>query len=1569
MSSTPGTEQAAGCSKAPPRSGKTYVSSDGPHGICHNVHKPKLESDRDSACLDADPVFVASSDTKYSFLTILQAVVDSTIQAHVGLSSFIRLACSPVPRTVHHGPRESVDLWPCPPPLWRWTGVQQPSPRKRQRKRYHILKNQIIQQIVCVLNWEALGHPTKPPPAAVAGFGYSLAQIQMLERLEGLVDHFATAGAFDASDLGRCAEKLAAMLAACKELPVSSLRFVDLHEFVSTAVCKHVDPYSESGTKGKPPNRTNKYNDQNGDLGDKSTSHTLHPKAKPTGSHAKPVIAERIKWEYGPSFDPNPFLTDPVVKAAFNDPDTMKLPQQMWKNCLPGKVHCSRTEVLKLAKKWDAKGACALFPCHEINENEAVGIFAVEKDATYDRLILNPVVVNGRMRPYSNYTKSLAPGSLVSLVQLKNSEVLRISADDLSEFYYTFAVPPKRARRNALRMKFSPAELKDLTCFNPEVHVGPCFIALSALAMGDSLAVEIAQQAHHQVLAQLGGSMREHERVAYRKPFPRGDFFELLAIDDHVGIQKLPLTDFKKGKRARDDEVFAGAEAAYAQVGLVQHPRKRRRHAQHGIFLGAEIDGNLGRVSAPRHRIGLLMLCTSIVARRGTCTPKLLSSILGSWINILMYRRPILSILDAVFHEGHHVHQNQVFDLTRKARNELLALSILGPLCQTDLRTSTCPEIFCMDASPYGGGIVSAHESPELVSELWRHTEQRGFYTRLSSPASAVLQELGIEPEPVFGAAPVDPIGFLKVPTPERKLREPLLFDCIELFKGESNWSSSHARIGLRVRPAINEKGQAFTHDDLLNDSVFDQLVQLAARGVIREWHAGPPSFTFGTFRRPRLRSRQKPFGFNHADPLTCKQNRVAVRTAFLLQLAISAGCFVSVEQPANSVLFLLDSFQKLALNGCVISKFCFCSFGSAIKKPSKWLHNKPWMLELESKCNCKHPHIIVQGTFTSASIVEFDRSCKPNAETVYGRMPSMGESVASFSALYPIPFCRRAARGSLEHKEGSAIVIPLSYRIATFKALNLSCDFPLSGDADAVHESSSTASRPWHEDPEWIGELVDSLNFREKIRYKFKKGGHINVLECRVFKTWIKQCAKQYPKHRILGLLDSRVTLGATAKGRSSSESITRVLQGSLGYILGGCLYPGGLHVCSSKNRGDGPSRNRPMPGPSKEAPFWLQQLRKGKHEAFDAVLASAQFTRNAARWLRLLLLLGGDIERNPGPKTILPRTNRCPLDDMSGFAPATSRRMAECWAGFKMRASETLDVPLADMLRHPHALALALRGYGLYLHENGYPRYLLVYAITSAQNYFPQYRNMLSPAWQVDKKWQLTEPGECRPVISAPILRAMTSLALIWKWDCWLAITLIAFSAMLHPAEFLSLTRRDLVLPSDAMISQLVMYVHVQNPKTARFARRQHCRIDDPWVIKFAIAVFGNLPLDCKLFLGSTTSYRSHWDAVLRRLGVPCLRKDRGATPGSLRGSGATHLYLATEDVQKVQWRGRWSRLKTVEFYLQEVAAQLLLHNLSHLARERVRILGQFSVALLSWRVSELSSSNKETEGDHLV
>ena len=139
------------------------------------------------------------------------------------------------------------------------------------------------------------------------------------------------------------------------------------------------------------------------------------------------------------------------------------------------------------------------------------------------------------------------------------------------------------------------------------------------------------------------------------------------------------------------------------------------------------------------------------------------------------------------------------------------------------------------------------------------------------------------------------------------------------------------------------------------------------------------------------------------------------------------------------------------------------------------------------------------------------------------------------------------------------------------------------------------------------------------------------------------------------------------------------------------------------------------------------------------------------------------------------------------------------------------------------------------------------------------------------------------------------------------------------------------------------------IRNPKTARFARRQHCKIDDVVSLKYIEKVFGNLEPSELLFAGGIHAYRRRWNAVLSRLKIPCGMKQRGATPSVLRGSGATFMYLQCEDLCRIQWRGRWSQLHTVEHYIQEVAAQTLLHTLSPLAKEQVKLMSSVAPKLI--------------------
>lgn len=284
---------------------------------------------------------------------------------------------------------------------------------------------------------------------------------------------------------------------------------------------------------------------------------------------------------------------------------------------------------------------------------------------------------------------------------------------------------------------------------------------------------------------------------------------------------------------------------------------------------------------------------------------------------------------------------------------------------------------------------------------------------------------------------------------------------------------------------------------------------------------------------------------------------------------------------------------------------------------------------------------------------------------------------------------------------------------------------------------------------------------------------------------------------------------------------TLSRILKSSLGYILGSGLYSGSLHCRSAWNRADGPSRGADAPGPSRPEPAWLTDLKVGKLEQFDQMLKVAMWSRPLGRWVRLLLLLAGDIEQNPGPsmqqaesKEYRPRGE---LDLLGGLSQATTLRMRKCLAQFEAWIRANVGVGIDVVLSSAEQANLALRSYGLELFRLGKPRYMLVYTITAVQQVRPEFRRQLAGAWQVDHKWQLEEPGQCRAVLSAPVLRAILCLSLLWGWRRFAGIVALGFGGMLHPHEFIQLSRRDLVFPEDALLgSQQFLFIHIKNPKS---------------------------------------------------------------------------------------------------------------------------------------------------------
>ena len=145
------------------------------------------------------------------------------------------------------------------------------------------------------------------------------------------------------------------------------------------------------------------------------------PRIDPADPHKAPlpdtlgykrVVADRIKWQYSPTFDPVPYLSDPVVRAVFLQPNFLELSPELWPALPAAQVHADRSELLKLAAKWDAKQALRLIPVHEVADASLpVGVFSVPKSDTHDRLILNrPPLTPDLLRiPISRSTSRRGP--------------------------------------------------------------------------------------------------------------------------------------------------------------------------------------------------------------------------------------------------------------------------------------------------------------------------------------------------------------------------------------------------------------------------------------------------------------------------------------------------------------------------------------------------------------------------------------------------------------------------------------------------------------------------------------------------------------------------------------------------------------------------------------------------------------------------------------------------------------------------------------------------------------------------------------------------------------------------------------------------------------------------------------------------------------------------------------------------------------------------------------------------------------------------------------------------------
>ena len=882
----------------------------------------------------------------------------------------------------------SKQLWPCPVPESLTPATELISGRRRSRFRLRAVVREHLRVFISACNWlvtgrnKAVSGPRQP---------MSPSQMRMVDELETMVRLFYRLSPGPSSGLDRALGKSTNIQDALSSLSGA------------TAVLRNdLDSYC----RGRSSRRNFDDVDCRADVAESnefSTSSTgssqigtglfLPPDALQGGMAVK-LQADRIVFTHSPKFVASRFITDPLLKAGFEDPAHLQLPREDWPKAQPVSVLCDSEELLRLFKKWDDVHSFRLLDSSCSERLYRCGLFAVYKNSEKDRQILNPIPENGRSMKMNHSTLSLSHGSLLCGIYLEEDKDLIIGADDLEDFYHCFVVSSEHAHRNHIHGVF-PAEIfRGWNCWDEQLsgkHVVGCF---STLAMGTGFAVEVAQHTHS-VLLQRAGCLSNDQWIQYRKELPRGDTFQLLCIDDYGVLQKVPrgMPAASHQAKREDHRLLNLANNAYNSVGLRSSSKKAVRDSYKCTLLGGEVDGRLGLVNAPRLRILMLCRLTLQLVSIGYATKQLLETIIGSWIFVLMFRRPLLSLLSDVFHEGGSLGQREIFQLSTGSKQELLLLCVVAPFAYTNLRASPINKVFCSDASMAGGGVCVAPVSESVTLELCRAAEQRGFYTRIDGSVLGSYMAL----------RGCDIVAEREIP---QSLSEGFLWDFCEVFRGTGHLSAAHRALGLRVHPGFDIADGA--KGNVLKASTFSAIIGLICRRVVKSWHAGPVCTTFGTLRRPRLRSKLEPFGFNPSDPATSQGNQFAMRGGFILFLCFFYDLLVSIEQPGGSVMYRLDIYQRLLQRGFLSIRFPFCNWGTPFQKSSWWLSNNEHLAVLTDHCRCgqKGSHFRIQGVFDSARMSSFLALCKPSALRVFGKAPSLHEHVAKFSAGYPIPLC-----------------------------------------------------------------------------------------------------------------------------------------------------------------------------------------------------------------------------------------------------------------------------------------------------------------------------------------------------------------------------------------------------------------------------------------------------------------------------------------------------------------------------------------------------------------------------------
>ena len=167
-----------------------------------------------------------------------------------------------------------------------------------------------------------------------------------------------------------------------------------------------------------------------------------------------------------------------------------------------------------------------------------------------------------------------------------------------------------------------------------------------------------------------------------------------------------------------------------------------------------------------------------------------------------------------------------------------------------------------------------------------------------------------------------------------------------------------------------------------------------------------------------------------------------------------------------------------------------------------------------------------------------------------------------------------------------------------------------------------------------------------------------------------------------------------------------------------------------------------------------------------------------------------------------------------------------------------------------------------------------------------------------------------------------------------------LVSFDALLRPGDWGALTADLVALPAMGIqgLSKHAILTILNGKNRRVFGRIQVAILECPTAVAWLGWLSKGMASGVRFAPGGTGKFRELFHEAARGLGIA----DLCLTPGGLRAGGATYKF-ANEilDIGRLKFRGRWAAMHTLEHYIQEATATLVM---MHAGRTEIEFLEAF-------------------------